>query len=135
MQLNVREAAKKVGMSPHTVRYYTNMNLVPSLKYDEHGNRLFDGSDLNWLQCARFLRESGMPISQVRHYFSLCQQGDATIQERFEILLELQNQTEKELENLQKRAACIRNKVVHCREILSGEIPDDCNPIYWPSDS
>lgn len=134
MKLNVLETSKKLKMSPHTIRYYTNLGLVPSLKYDEHGNRIFDGDALNWLLCARFLRESGMPIAQVKHYFSLCQQGDSTIQERFDILLKLQEQTEKEQKQLQRRADCINDKIEHCRRILTGQIPDDCNPLYWPSD-
>ncbi|MFR1061918.1 MAG: MerR family transcriptional regulator [Enterocloster sp.] len=54
MKLNVLETSKKLNMSPHTIRYYTNVGLVPSLEYDEHGNRVFDGDDLNWLLCARF---------------------------------------------------------------------------------
>ena len=135
MKLNVLETSKKLNMSPHTIRYYTNVGLVPSLEYDEHGNRVFDGDDLNWLLCARFLRESGMPVAQVKHYFSLCQQGDSTIQERFDILLKLQEQTEGELKQIQLRADCINNKIEHCRRILARQIPDDCNPIYWPADS
>ena len=122
MKLNVLETSKKLNMSPHTIRYYTNVGLVPSLEYDE-------------LLCARFLRESGMPVAQVKHYFSLCQQGDSTIQERFDILLKLQEQTEGELKQIQRRADCINNKIEHCRRILARQIPDDCNPIYWPADS
>ena len=57
MTYNVKEASKKIQMSVHNIRYYTNLELVPSLKHDKHGNRVFDDESLNWLICIRFLRE------------------------------------------------------------------------------
>ena len=69
MTYNVKEASKKIQMSVHNIRYYTNLELVPSLKHDKHGNRVFDDESLNWLICIRFLRESGMSLSDIKHYF------------------------------------------------------------------
>ena len=54
MTYNVKEASKKIQMSVHNIRYYTNLELVPSLKHDKHGNRVFDDESLNWLICIRF---------------------------------------------------------------------------------
>jgi Predicted transcriptional regulators len=45
----VKEIAKLLDMTEHTVRYYTDMGLVPSLKRDKNGNRLFDEESKNWL--------------------------------------------------------------------------------------
>lgn len=131
MPLNVHQASKETGLSEHTIRYYTNLDIIPDLKHDENGNRVFERDDLNWLNCTKALRESGLSIKQVKHYFKLCQRGDSTIKERFEILQELLRQSEEELEKQKARVECIRDKVEHCRMILKGEIPDDCNPIYW----
>ena len=110
MTYNVKEASKKIQMSVHNIRYYTNLELVPSLKHDKHGNRVFDDESLNWLICIRFLRESGMSLSDIKHYFEL---------------------SKRELEMIQKRTKCIQSKVIQCKRALSGEIPDDCNPINW----
>jgi hypothetical protein len=43
----VKEVAKLLNMTEHTVRYYTDMGLVPSLKRDKNGNRLFDEKSKN----------------------------------------------------------------------------------------
>lgn len=133
MNYNVKEASKKIGMSTHNIRYYTNMELVPSLKHDKNGNRIFDDVSLNWLICIRFLRESGMALADIRHYFALCSVGDSTISERYEILQNLMKQSEEELKKAQRRTDCIRAKVAHCQNILAGNEPDDCNPINWPT--
>ena len=131
MTYNVKEASKKIQMSVHNIRYYTNLELVPSLKHDKHGNRVFDDESLNWLICIRFLRESGMSLSDIKHYFELCLAGSKTLPERYEILEALFEQSKRELEMIQKRTKCIQSKVIQCKRALSGEIPDDCNPINW----
>lgn len=89
------------------------------------------GTGINWLMCARFLRDSGMAIADIRHYFELCQEGEKTFDERYQILKELEEKTKKELEEAQKRYDCIEEKLRHCEEIKAGKCEDDCNPLNW----
>ena len=131
MTYNVKEASEKTQISVHNIRYYTNLGLVPCLQHDEHGNRVFDDEALNWLTCIRFLMDSGMSLADIKHYFELCLAGNKTLQERCKILEALLEQSEQELAMAQKRTKCIQSKVMQCRRTLSGEIPDDCNPLNW----
>ena len=62
----------------------------------------FDDESLNWLICIRFLRESGMSLSDIKHYFELCLAGSKTLPERYEILEALLEQSKRELEMIQK---------------------------------
>ena len=77
-----------------------------------------------------FLRTSGMSIAQIKHYFELCQQGAATLQERQTILAELKQKAEAELA-AQIRAHCLDEKVQSLQESIEGKHPDDCNPMNW----
>ena len=43
----VKEIAKLLNITEHTVRYYTNMVLVLALKRDKSGNRLLDEDSKN----------------------------------------------------------------------------------------
>lgn len=131
MAYNVKQVAEKVGMSVHTVRYYANMELIPALKRDKNGNRIFDETAANYLTCIRFLRMSGMPIADIRHYFDLCEQGPETFSERYEMLCALQRRSDEELEQAIWRNSCIHAKVERCKLVLSGEAVDDCNPLDW----
>ena len=127
----IKDVTEKLGMTAHTIRHYTDKGLVPSLTHDIHGNRLFDTAALNRLTAVRFLRESGMTIPEIKHYFDLCLEGDSTIQKRYEILADLEKKVNAELEHTKMRAHCITEKVRHYEDILSGKIPDDCNPVNW----
>ena len=127
----VKEVSKKLDISTHTIRYYTDLKLLPFVERDKNGNRLFNEKSLNWLLAAKFLRESGMCLKEVKHYFELCLKGNETFQERYDILKDLQIQTQKEFEKVQFRLSCINDKLNHCEEIKQGKCIDDCNPLNW----
>lgn len=118
-------------MTAHAVCYYCDRGLVPNLRHDAHGNRLFDEESINWLRAVGFLRASGMSIAQIKHYFELCQQGAATLQERQTILAELKQKAEAELAAAQIRVHCLDEKVQSLQESIEGKHPDDCNPMNW----
>ncbi len=131
MDYMIKDVMKQLDMTVHTVRHYCDSGLVPNLRYDKNGNRIFDEESINWLTCARFLRESGMSIAQIKHYFELCQDGETTFDERLQILKELEAKTIRELEQAKKRYACIEEKIKHCEDIRAGKCEDDCNPLNW----
>ncbi len=131
MDYMIKDVMKQLNMTVHTVRHYCDTGLVPNLRYDKNGNRIFNEESVNWLMCARFLRDSGMAIADIRHYFELCQEGEKTFDERYRILKELEEKTKKELEEAQKRYDCIEEKLRHCEEIKAGKCEDDCNPLNW----
>ena len=131
MDYTIKDVMKKLDMTVHTVRHYCDSGLVPNLRHDKNGNRIFDDESLNWLLCARLLRGSGMSIADIRHYFSLCERGSETFEERFQILKELEAKTKLELQDAQYRYNCIEEKLRHCEDIRSGKCEDDCNPLNW----
>lgn len=131
MDYTIKDMCQKLGLTVHTVRHYCDMGLVPNLRHDKYGNRIFDDQSLNWLQGAKFLRASGMSIPEIRHYFDLCQEGKSSIQERQEILIKLRDQTLAELNDMQMRADCLSDKISHFQNIMDSDGEDDCNPMNW----
>ena len=131
MAMTIKEVVRHTGMTVHTVRYYCDCGLVPNLKVDEHGNRLFDDDSLKWLDMAAFLRKSGMSIAEVREYFELCLQGDSTIAEREQVLLKLQTKAKEDLMAAKRRYEYLSEKTGHMKDILAGNCIDDSNPMNW----
>ena len=131
MDYTIKDVCEKLELTVHTVRHYCDMGLVPNLRHDKNGNRIFDNESLNWLQAAKFLRASGLSISEIRHYFSLCQMGKSTIKERMDILTQLRAESEKDLVALQRRIDCLSDKIQRCQNIIDTDGVDDCNPLNW----
>ncbi len=131
MDYTIKNVCQKLNLTVHTVRHYCDMGLVPNLRHDKNGNRIFDEESLNWLQGAKFLRASGLSIPEIRHYFSLCQMGKSSIKERENILIKLKSESEKELAELQHRIDCLSDKIAQCQNVIDADGEDVCNPLNW----
>jgi DNA-binding transcriptional MerR regulator len=127
----VKEIAKLLNMTEHTIRYYTDMGLVPSLQRDKNGNRLFDEHSKNWLIGIKNLRGSGMSMKAVKDYVNLCLQGESTLEIRYEIILEQKKQLKKQLKEMNERYQYIEYKVKWYEDIMNHRIPDNSNPGDW----
>jgi len=79
LALSVGEAAERVGLSPHTLRWYEQEGLVQPVGRDSAGRRRYTQQDVDWLVLLTRLRRTGMPVRDMRRYAELARQGDATI--------------------------------------------------------
>ena len=131
MDHTIKHVCTELGLTVHAVRYYCDMGLVPNLRHDRNGNRIFDETAVNWLRAVTFLRASGMSIAQIKHYFALCQQGSSTLAERKAILQQVRDDAQKELEETALRIHCLEEKINVCQNAMEGRCEDDCNPLNW----
>lgn len=127
----VKEVAKLLDLTEHTVRYYTDKGLVPNLQRDKNNIRLFDEQSINWLKGAKHLKQSGMSVEAIKSYVDLCLEGESTIQQRYEILLEQKATALAQLEQAKLIVKFMEEKVNHYRDIINHVIPDDMNPGKW----
>ncbi len=77
--LTVGEAAERVGLTTHTLRWYEQEGLVAPVGRDSSGRRRYTESDVNWLILLTRLRRTGMPVRDMRRYAELARQGDRTL--------------------------------------------------------
>lgn len=117
----VKEAANLLGINPHTVRYYTNQNLIPHLSRDKNGVRLFSDTDIEYLKVAVYLRNCGMSVQNIRKYFSLSEQGDSTIQKRYEMLLAQREQIDVQLRQISQSRDFIQHKLEYYAGFINVE--------------
>jgi DNA-binding transcriptional MerR regulator len=81
----IKEAAEKIGLPTHTLRYYEHEGLLPFIKRDENGNRIFDETNLLWLELIVCLRKTDIPLSELRAIVELTKEGDSTASKRKQI--------------------------------------------------
>lgn len=129
--LTVKEVAKKFNISEHTIRYYSDENLIPDLKRDKNNNRMFDETSINWLQGIICLRNCGMSIKSIKEYVELCLIGDSTVKERKNIILEQKAIIDKQIEKLNESSMFLNHKLEIYDKVLSNEIKDPTNPKKW----
>ncbi|MEC5250889.1 MerR family transcriptional regulator [Bacillus licheniformis] len=86
MGYSIKEVAEKVGLPTHTLRYYEKKGLLPFIKRDANGNRIFEEKDLSWLELVICLRKTDIALSELREIVNLTKEGDWTISKRKQIL-------------------------------------------------
>jgi DNA-binding transcriptional MerR regulator len=81
-------ASARSGFSLDTLRYYERIGLLYDIRRTAGGQRVFTEDDLDWLGVLRCLRETGMPIADMRRYAELARYGETTNAERLRVLRE-----------------------------------------------
>jgi DNA-binding transcriptional MerR regulator len=84
--LSISEAAERTGLSAHTLRYWERAGLLEPVTRNGSGHRRYADEDLERIKFLTKLRATGMPIRQVRRYAELLKGGDATNQDRLQLL-------------------------------------------------
>ena len=111
MAYTPREAVEKTGFSLDTLRYYERIGLLDSVGRNAGGRRVFTDDDLAWLSILRCLRDTGMPIARMLRYAELARGGDATFDERAELLEEHDRDLEEKIAALRDEQRRIREKI------------------------
>lgn len=127
MYYTIKQVAKMYELTEHTLRYYTDLNLIPCER-DRANRRMFNDESLNWLQGVKCLRSCGVSIEDIKLYCDMCREGDGALQKRYEFMLHQRKLAHKRLQEAQNTADYMDYKVAHYEDIISGKSRDDANP-------
>ena len=110
MKYSIGDVAKKFDLSASTLRYYDKEGLFPNLERSESGIRSFSDIDLGSVQIIECLKNTGMPIKDIKVFIDWCGQGDATLSERYELFIERKKIIDEQIASLQKTLEVIDYK-------------------------
>jgi DNA-binding transcriptional MerR regulator len=109
--MKIGELARQSGLTPHTIRYYERIGLLPRADRDHARQRDYDASILTWIEFLGRLKATGMPIRDMLRYAELRAGGAATEPERRRLL-------ERHREAVRARVASLQD----CLLVLDGKI-------------
>jgi len=116
--MNVKEFSRRVGVGPHTVRYYEKLGLLSDVHRLPNGHRFFSEKDVDWLAFVQRLKETGMPLAQILKYSELRAQGDATLHARKEMLEAHAEALRNELARQQQHFEKLKEKISIYEDML-----------------
>jgi DNA-binding transcriptional MerR regulator len=120
MNYTIQQAADKVHLTVHTLRFYDKEGLLPFVERSPGGNRVFSENNLEWLNLICCLKNSGMSIKHIRGYIQSSMQGDSTLEQRRQILVEHRDEVLKQIAELQRNLEMVEYKIEHYNTL--------CNP-------
>jgi DNA-binding transcriptional MerR regulator len=121
--VTIAEAARRTGVSAHTLRYYERAGLVVSpVDRTSGGRRRYRELDLKWIIICTKLRATGMPIRGLRRYAELVAAGPGNEAERLALLEAHRAEVLAKLSEIQENLKIIDHKIdVYRGSLAAGE--------------
>jgi DNA-binding transcriptional MerR regulator len=123
------QVVERLGFSHDTLRYYERIGVLGRVGRDSGGRRRFTTDDLEWLETVRYLRDTGMPLDEIRRYSQLAREGDGTTSVRLELLLRHEERVATHIAELHRQHEQLRQKIgwyhdhLRAREAATGSQP------------
>ncbi|MBC7960183.1 MAG: MerR family transcriptional regulator [Vallitaleaceae bacterium] len=117
MIYTIKQAAEKVHLTVHTLRYYDKEELLPFVERDSAGNRFFTDNDMEWLGLICCLKNTGMSIRQIKNYIQECFEGDQTLETRKQLLIDHREEVLRQMDELRMNLQKIEYKIAHYQSI------------------
>ena len=110
MVYTVGEAAKRLGVTASTLRYYDKEGLLPFVERSSGGIRMFRESDFEWLRVIDCMKKAGMSIRDIREYIEMALQGDDTIELRLAMFRRQRERLQAQMEELRHTMEVVEYK-------------------------
>ena len=118
MSYSIGEVAEMLWMTASAIRYYDGEGLLPFVKRNKNGVRVFEKSDLHFLYVIFCLKNTGMSIEKIRQFISWAGDGDDSLQQRYDLFMAQREEVRCQIEQLEAYKECIENKCKYYREAL-----------------
>lgn len=116
--LLISEVSQKMEISIDTLRYYEKIGIIPQISRTNGGVRNYTEDDLNWINLAKCMRQSGLSIEALAHYLELFQQGEDTQAERLAILSEQRETVLNTIQQMNDTLELLNKKIDNYETVL-----------------
>ena len=107
---SISEVARKMKTTIPTLRYYDNLGLFPNLKKNKSGNRVFSEEDIEVVRIIKYLKKSGMQLTEIKEFMECCKKGDSTLEKRLNLFKSQKEKVLKQMSELQETLDLIEFK-------------------------
>lgn len=141
MEYTIGQVVKLTGLSISTIRYYDKEGLLNGINR-KSGIRSFNDKDLNTIRVIECLKNSGMLIKEIRDFMKLCEEGDSSLNERYNFFLDQEKKVQDQIKSLNQTLKLIKFKQWYYLKAISDntesivknmsidDMPDDIKELY-----
>ncbi len=130
--ISIAEAARRTGLSVHTLRYYERAGLViTDVGRTGGGRRRYRQLDLDWILVCTKLRATGMPIKTIRRYAELVAEGHGNEQQRLALMRAHRADVTAKIAELRQNLDLIDHKI----DVYRGRLAAGDADRVWAPDS
>jgi DNA-binding transcriptional MerR regulator len=101
MNYTIKQVSEITGLPSSTLRYYEKEQLLPEVRRNLSGTRVYTEHDLEWISIITCLKSTDMPIKSIKKFVVFCALGDSTLEDRREMVLAHKKTVELRITELQ----------------------------------
>ena len=116
--MNIQQFSKLTDISSHTIRYYEKIGLLKNVSRNASGHRWFTEKDLIWFEFIKRLKDTGMPLGNIRQYADLRDAGASTSELRMQMLQQHAVMLETKIADEQFPLKMLKEKIEHYRKVI-----------------
>lgn len=118
IRYTIGEVSDMTDISIDTLRFYEKTGVTGKVQRDSGGKRIFSEEDLAWLEFVCRVKNTGMPLEQIRKYRQLLLEGVQTSPRRRDIMVEHKILLEKKLKELNSALDLINYKIKYYDDVM-----------------
>lgn len=116
-KLTIQQMKKVTGLSAHTLRYYEKIGLLTNVCRDANGYRSYSNEDIAWLEFLLRLKETGMPLAQIKLFADLRSKGESTVKERRILLEQHEKEVSAKIKELKMNLKSLSEKINYYKDL------------------
>ncbi|WP_406246805.1 MerR family transcriptional regulator [Microbacterium sp. M] len=117
--LTIAQMSTATGVSAHTLRYYERAGLIHAVARTAGNRRRYSDADIEWVRFLLRLRETGMPIAQMREYAELRGRGPTSIEQRLDLLEEHRKSLREQIARLREHDRALARKIATYEDAIT----------------
>jgi len=116
--MNIQKFSEITNISAHTIRYYEKIGLLRNVSRNSSGHRWFTEKDIIWIEFIKRLKDTGMPLDNIRKYADLRDEGISTSEFRMQMLQQHAVMLEDKIAEEQFHLNKLKEKIEYYSEII-----------------
>ncbi len=116
--MNISAISMRLGISPHTLRYYEKIGLIRNVARNSSGKRVYSEKDYDWIVFLLKLKRVRMPIQEIMRYAKLRYQGNETADERRQLLINQREKLLRQIDELTESVDFIEQKIEYYNRLI-----------------
>jgi DNA-binding transcriptional MerR regulator len=117
---SISEVSKTLGISTHTLRFYEKEKIIDP-KRDGNGIRSYSDEDVKWLRFVMKLKQTQMPLAQIREYARLFIEGEQTVEARLKLLEDHRTAIHDQIKTLKSTEEMLDYKIGAYKEFIDNQ--------------
>ncbi|MBO9597668.1 MAG: MerR family transcriptional regulator [Cohnella sp.] len=107
----INEVARMCDLSAYTLRFYDKEGLLPFVSRTPSGIRSFSERDLELIKLICCLKNTGMPIKEIKRYIDMVMDGAETVEARRQMMVDHRKEVLRQIDELKKNVNLIDLKI------------------------